>query len=87
MHRVLSVGSLEVTDKAQQPKGVSLDALVAAVIRLVAALMSMATQETLLDATLQLYHGCVLRATTAVSSACGGAHLRQGQRRRPQVGR
>jgi hypothetical protein len=59
MHRVLSVGSLEVTDKAQQPKGVSLDALVAAAIRGVAALLAFASRDELLDTTLELYHGCV----------------------------
>jgi len=59
MHRVLSVGSLEVTDKAQQPKGVSLDALVAAAIRGVAAILAFASRDELLDTTLELYHGCV----------------------------
>ena len=60
MHRVLSVGSLEVTDKASELKGVSLDALVASFIRGVAFLLSASTQEALMDATMQLYHGCVL---------------------------
>ena len=61
MHRVLSVGSLEVTDsKAHELKGVSLDALVASFIRGVAFLLSATTQEALMDATMQLYHGYVL---------------------------
>jgi hypothetical protein len=60
MHRVLSVGSLEVTDsKAHELKGVSLDALVASLIRGAAFLLSATTQEALMDATMQLYHGCV----------------------------
>jgi hypothetical protein len=58
MHRVLSVGSLEVTDsKAHELKGVSLDALVASLIRGVAFILSATTQEALMDATMQLYHG------------------------------
>ena len=69
MHRVLSVGSLEVTDKAHQLKGVSLDALVASLIRFVAFLLSASTQEALMDATMQLYHG-VRDRCAVVPSRC-----------------